>query len=91
MRRVWLGTALVLVFTATILSQSAELRVASAGPNAEINQLQDANEIRIIFSEPNGTRYLENPSRVPTDARAMVDVGRKWIDVTLRESLSRVS
>jgi uncharacterized protein YfaS (alpha-2-macroglobulin family) len=52
MRRAWLATALVLAFSGTILSQSAELRVVSAGPNGEINQLQDANEIRIIFSEP---------------------------------------
>jgi uncharacterized protein YfaS (alpha-2-macroglobulin family) len=33
-------------------TQSADLRIISAGPTGEINQLQDANEIRVIFSEP---------------------------------------
>ena len=35
-----------------VATQSADLRVISAGPTGEINQLQDANEIRVIFSEP---------------------------------------
>ena len=33
-------------------TQAADLRIVSAGPTGEINQLQDANEIRVIFSEP---------------------------------------
>ena len=52
MRRAWFALALVLAFSGTILSQSAELRVVSSGPSGEINQLQDANEIRLVFSEP---------------------------------------
>jgi uncharacterized protein YfaS (alpha-2-macroglobulin family) len=52
MRRAWLGLTLFLGLGSAVLSQSAELRVVSSGPSGEINQLQDANEIRIIFSEP---------------------------------------
>jgi hypothetical protein len=33
-------------------TSSGPLRVLDAGPVAEINQLQDANEIRVVFSEP---------------------------------------
>ncbi|HEX5216455.1 MAG TPA: MG2 domain-containing protein [Vicinamibacterales bacterium] len=33
-------------------SQSAELRVVDASPNGELNQLTEANEVRIVFSEP---------------------------------------
>jgi uncharacterized protein YfaS (alpha-2-macroglobulin family) len=40
------------VLAPQVATQSASLRVVSAGPTGEINQLQDANEIRIIFSEP---------------------------------------
>ena len=32
--------------------QTAALTVVSAGPNGEIRELDDANEIRVIFSEP---------------------------------------
>ncbi len=40
------------VLSPEVATQSADLRVISAGPTGEINQLQDANEIRVIFSEP---------------------------------------
>jgi uncharacterized protein YfaS (alpha-2-macroglobulin family) len=52
MRRAWLGLTLFLGLGSAVLSQSAELRVVSSGPSGEIGQLQDANEIRLIFSEP---------------------------------------
>ena len=52
------------VFPPQVATQSADLRIISAGPTGEINQLQDANEIRIIFSEPMVTlgRVPSNPS-----------------------------
>jgi uncharacterized protein YfaS (alpha-2-macroglobulin family) len=35
-----------------LLSQSAALRIVDAGPRGELNQRGDANEIRVVFSEP---------------------------------------
>ena len=52
MRRAVSLLTLVLALGVSLLSQSAELRVVTAGPTGEIRQLQDANEIRVIFSEP---------------------------------------
>ena len=52
MRRAVSVLTLVLALGVSLLSQSAELRVVTAGPTGEIRQLQDANEIRVIFSEP---------------------------------------
>ena len=53
MRRVS-GVAAILTVLASVLllAQSTGLSVLSAGPTGEIRQLQDANEIRIIFSDP---------------------------------------
>jgi alpha-2-macroglobulin len=47
-------TALVALFTlaTTVDTQSSALRVIDASPRAELNQLSEANEIRIVFSEP---------------------------------------
>src|SRR5687768_10476246 len=44
--------ALVIISVATLLSQSAELTVTSAAPTGEIQELTQANEIRLTFSEP---------------------------------------
>ena len=54
MRRTTLGVSVLLVILASVLlfAQSATFAVLSYGPTGEINQLQDANEIRVIFSEP---------------------------------------
>jgi uncharacterized protein YfaS (alpha-2-macroglobulin family) len=55
MRRYVGGLVLGVVLVAAPLvvsSQQAQLTIVSAGPTGEINQLQDANEIRVIFSEP---------------------------------------
>jgi hypothetical protein len=35
-----------------VATQSASLRVLDASPRAELNQISEANEIRIVFSEP---------------------------------------
>ena len=42
----------LLLLTVGVATQTAPLRVVSAGPNGELNQLQEANEVRLIFSEP---------------------------------------
>jgi 8-oxo-dGTP pyrophosphatase MutT (NUDIX family) len=42
----------LLLLTVRVATQTAPLRVVSAGPNGELNQRQEANEIRLIFSEP---------------------------------------
>jgi uncharacterized protein YfaS (alpha-2-macroglobulin family) len=55
--RVRLGFIFVLVIlvgttSPPIATQTADLRVLEAAPNGAIQQLSDANEIRVIFSEP---------------------------------------
>src|SRR5262245_61692305 len=55
MHRARLGLLLalgVLFLTNRVSTQTAPLRVVDAGPNGELNQIQEANELRIIFSEP---------------------------------------
>lgn len=54
MRHRLAGAAFLLALwaPALLLSQTAELSVVNAGPIGEIQQLQDANEIRVVFSEP---------------------------------------
>ena len=56
MRSVARGVALLCVIAGTTSaiasSQSAPLTIVNAGPIGEIGRLQDANEIRVIFSEP---------------------------------------
>src|SRR5689334_10520854 len=64
--------ALVLaVFSSSVATQSATLRIVSAAPQDEINQIQEANEIRVIFSEP-----MVPLGRVPADPRPA------WFHVT---------
>lgn len=56
MRRFVLSAASLLVALATLVTtvdtQSASLRVIDASPRGEVNQLSEANEIRVVFSEP---------------------------------------
>ncbi len=53
MRRRLLSIAAIFVASAaSLLSQTAELTVVNAAPTGEIQQLQQAGEIRIVFSEP---------------------------------------
>src|SRR5918993_4453845 len=40
------------VFPLTAAAQRAPLRVVSAGPTGEVASLEEANEIRVVFSEP---------------------------------------
>ncbi len=47
-----LGLILMLEATGLVLSQERALIVVSASPNGEVGQIVDANEIRIVFSEP---------------------------------------
>jgi hypothetical protein len=47
-----LGLILMLEATGLVLSQERALVVVSASPNGEVGQIGDANEIRIVFSEP---------------------------------------
>ena len=46
------GLILMLEATGLVLSQERALVVVSASPNGEVGQIGDANEIRIVFSEP---------------------------------------
>jgi alpha-2-macroglobulin len=66
MRRVLLGSLVVLLFTSSMLvaRQAPPLRVVSSGPTGEIRQLTEANEVRIVFSEPMVAlgRIPSNPS-----------------------------
>ena len=53
MRRVpQVVAVLISLASVVLLAQSAPFAVLSAGPTGEIRQLQEANEIRIVFSEP---------------------------------------
>ena len=56
MRSVGRGVVLLFVIagaaSAIASSQSAPLTVVNAGPIGEVGRLEDANEIRVIFSEP---------------------------------------
>ncbi len=56
MRRVRRVLGVVGIFislaSALLLAQSAVFAILSAGPTGEIRQLEEANEIRIVFSEP---------------------------------------
>ena len=55
---------LLFVLSPQLFSQSAQLRVLDAAPRAELNQIQEANEIRVVFSEPMVAlgRVPSNPS-----------------------------
>ena len=44
--------ALFVISTSSLLSQTAELTIINAGPTGELQQLQQANEVRVVFSEP---------------------------------------
>ena len=48
----FLASVLVVGVPLAVDSQPAQLTILNSGPTGEINQLQDANEIRVIFSEP---------------------------------------
>ena len=48
----FLASVLVVGVPLAVDSQQAQLTILNSGPTGEINQLQDANEIRVIFSEP---------------------------------------
>jgi hypothetical protein len=47
-----LALSVVCFVAPALISQSAQLRVLSATPTGELNQLSEANEVRVIFSEP---------------------------------------
>jgi len=64
-RRVLLGPVLGLVLaglTATVSTQSAPLRVTDSGPTGALRGLDEANEIRVVFSEP-----MVSLGRVPSN------------------------
>lgn len=75
MRRyaVSLGVILALIagLPLVVSTQQAQLTIVSAGPTGEINQVQDANEIRVIFSEP-----MVALGRVPSNPTP------SWIHIT---------
>ena len=50
---------------ATLASGAAPLEVSSAGPNGEVEQIEEANEIRVVFSEP-----MVVLGRIPDPVRA---------------------
>ena len=41
----------ILLFAASAAAQSAPLRIVSAGPTGEVASIEEANEIRVVFSE----------------------------------------
>ncbi|HEX9407139.1 MAG TPA: Ig-like domain-containing protein, partial [Thermoanaerobaculia bacterium] len=43
---------LAIFFTASIVNAADTLRVISAGPVGDVAQLTEANEVRVVFSEP---------------------------------------
>ena len=49
MKRVFV---LFLFFCASTLHAAATLKVIKAGPSGEVAQLAEANEVRVVFSEP---------------------------------------
>ena len=72
MRRVpGLAAVLISLASALLLAQSAPFAVLSAGPTGEIRQLQEANEIRVVFSEP-----MVALGRIPSNPDAAVDSDR---------------
>jgi uncharacterized protein YfaS (alpha-2-macroglobulin family) len=52
MRRLALACLFLLPFTLVASAQNTALTVLEAGPTGPLGQLSDANEVRIIFSEP---------------------------------------
>ncbi len=73
MRRRSLALAAILSFGAAVLlaRQTTPLSVVQAGPAGVVQQLQDTNEIRILFSEP-----MVTLGRVPST------VAPDWVHVT---------
>ena len=63
------GAILLLAVSAVVSAQSAgstsALRVVSAGPTGEVASLADANEIRVVFSEP-----MVDLGRIPSPVTA---------------------
>jgi hypothetical protein len=51
-RRIFLIASVVLASVAALASQTAELTIVNAGPAGELQELPQALEIRIVFSEP---------------------------------------
>jgi alpha-2-macroglobulin len=69
--RAYLATILLLSVTAPLQGQTASappprtpLRIVSAGPTGEVASIEEANEIRLVFSEP-----MVAMGRVPTSLR----------------------
>jgi alpha-2-macroglobulin len=67
----FLASVLVVGVPLAVDSQQAQLTILNSGPTGEINQLQDANEIRVIFSEP-----MVPLGRVPSNPTP------PWIQIT---------
>ena len=61
--------------------QSAPLTVLSAGPNGEVQQRSDANEIRVIFSEP-----MVSLGRLPSNPAPPLDPHHPALSGTFRWS-----
>ncbi len=52
MKRRVVQLAILLLLTATALTAAGTLRVLTAGPVGEVAMLAEANEVRVVFSEP---------------------------------------
>ena len=52
LRRIGLSLALTLVSVASVSAQSPALTIVNTGPQGQLADLAQANEIRIVFSEP---------------------------------------
>src|SRR5262245_27118556 len=66
-------------------SQSAPLTIVSTGPTGEVPRLQDANEIRVIFSEPMVPlgRIPSNPSPAWIRISPAIKGAYRWSGTTI--------
>ena len=84
-----LGTVLALLASpATLSAQTAPARpltIVSAGPTGEVANLAEANEIRIVFSEP-----MVTLGRIPAEVRAPFVTIRPAVPGTFRWSGSTI-
>ena len=89
MRSVIRGVVLLVVCagsaSAVASSQSPPLTIVSAGPTGEIARLQDANEIRVIFSEPMVPlgRVPSNPTPAWIQIAPAIKGAYRWSGTTI--------
>src|SRR5262245_58514178 len=84
-RALFFFSVVVAISTSALLAwQAAALSVVSTGPTGEIRQLQDANEIRVTFSEPMVAlgRIPSNPTPSWIHIRPAIKGEYRWSGTT---------